>query len=87
MVRYVDIMHIDGETFIDYCSESDFNYSIKVGQKCKIIMIDSQCFIGKIHKINQESFILQLNDKDEKVEIICADIDDIFTEEEIGIIN
>ena len=56
-------------------------------------MKDKENTHGKIEKTESETingYIEQyevLRMMYEKVEIICADIDDIFTEEEIGIIN
>lgn len=35
MVRSVDTF-FNGESFINYCSDSDFNYTIYIGQKCKV---------------------------------------------------
>lgn len=32
MVRSVDTFFIDGEGFISYCSDSDFDYAIYIGQ-------------------------------------------------------
>lgn len=40
MVRSVDTFFINGESFINYCSDSDFNYTIYIGQKCKILFLE-----------------------------------------------
>lgn len=86
MVHYVDTINIDDEKFIDYCSENDFNYSIKIGEKCKVILVNKKCHIGTLHEIYENLFILQLVNG-ENVKINYSDIDDIFCEEEIGTIN
>lgn len=86
MVHCVDTINIDGEKFIDYCSENDFNYSIKIGEKCKVFLVNKKCYIGTLHEIYENLFILQLVNG-ENVKINYSDIDDIFCEEEIGTIN
>lgn len=86
MIHYVETIDMDGERFITYCSESDFDYSIKIGQKCKVVLINKITFSGTLYRINENSFILQLSGEDTK-EIIYSDIDDIFCEEEIGRID
>lgn len=86
MVHYVETIDIDDERFITYCSEDDFNYDIKIGQKCKVILMNESLIIGTLYSVNDESFILQLGNGD-NVEIIYSDINDIFSEEEIGMIN
>ena len=47
MVRSVDTFFIDGESFISYCSDSDFDYAIYIGQKCKVLR-NEKCFIGTL---------------------------------------
>ena len=51
MVRSVDTFFIDGESFISYCSDSDFDYAIYIGQKCKVLR-NEKCFIGTLYKVN-----------------------------------
>ena len=46
MVRSVDTFFIDGESFISYCSDSDFDYAIYIGQKCKVLR-NEKSFIGR----------------------------------------
>ena len=81
MVRSVDAFYIDDEKFISYCSESDFDYTIYIGQKCKV-------FIGTLCEVNsnENTFAIKQNNK-EIIEINCADVEEIFSEEEIGTIN
>lgn len=43
MVRSVDIFFTSGESFINYCSDNDFNYTIYIGQKCKVLR-NGKCF-------------------------------------------
>ena len=49
MVRSVDTFFIDGESFISYCSDSDFDYAIYIGQKCKVLR-NEKCFIGTLYE-------------------------------------
>ena len=70
MVRSVDTFFIDGEGFISYCSDSDFDYAIYIGQ------VNS----------NKNTFSIKQNNG-EIIEINCADVEEIFSEEEIGTIN
>ena len=49
MVRSVDTFFINGESFINYCSDSDFNYTIYIGQKCKVLR-NGKCFIQCVVK-------------------------------------
>lgn len=87
MVRYAEAMYMDGERFIDYCSESDMNYTIYIGEKCKII-INEKCFIGVLYKVNEDENTFILKQKNgEIIKICCSDIDDIFCEEEVGTIK
>lgn len=58
MVRNIDTFFINGESFINYCSDNDFNYTIYIGQKCKVLRNGN-----------------------------CADVEEIFSEEEFGTIN
>lgn len=45
MVRSVDIFIINGDSFINYCSDNDFNYTIYIGQKCKVLSRLKQKYI------------------------------------------
>ena len=76
MVRSVDIFIINGDSFINYCSDNDFNYTIYIGQKCTLYEVDS----------NKNTFSIKQNNG-EIIEINCADVEEIFSEEEIGTIN
>lgn len=51
MVRSVDTFFINGESFINYCSDSDFNYTIYIGQKCKVLR-NGKCFIGTLYEVD-----------------------------------
>lgn len=87
MIRSVDAFYIDDEKFISYCSESDFDYTIYIGQKCKVLK-NGKCFIGTLCEVNsnENTFAIKQNNK-EIIEINCADVEEIFSEEEIGTIN
>lgn len=87
MVRSVDIFFTSGESFINYCSYNDFNYTIYIGQKCKVSR-NGKCFIGTLHEVdlNKNTFSIKQNNG-EIIEINCADVEEIFSEEEIGTIN
>ena len=87
MVRSVDIFIINGESFINYCSDNDFNYTIYIGQKCKVLR-NEKCFIGTLYEVdsNKNTFSIKQNNG-EIIEINCADVEEIFSEEEIGTIN
>lgn len=84
MVRSVDIFIINGDSFINYCSDNDFNYTIYIGQKCKVLR-NEKCFIGTLYKVNsnKNTFSIKQNNG-EIIEINCADVEEIFSEEEIG---
>lgn len=84
MVRNVDIFIINGDSFINYCSGNDFNYTIYIGQKCKVLR-NGKYFIGTLHEVdsNKNTFSIKQNNG----EINCADVEEIFSEEEIGTIN
>ena len=82
MIRNVEIINIDGETFISYYSEGDFEYSIGIGQRCKVIL-DKKCFVGTVSKINDNSFTLRYDE--ESVEIALTDICNLYGEDEIEI--
>ena len=62
MVRSVDTFFINGESFINYCSDSDFNYTIYIGQKCKVLR-NGKCFIGTLYKVNsnKKTFSIKQN--------------------------
>ena len=77
MVHYVETIAIDGERFIDYCSEENFNYSIKIGQLCKVVLVNEDCYTGILYQVNENSFILQFRNG-ENMEINYSDIDDIL---------
>ena len=83
----VDTFFIDGEGFISYCSDSDFDYAIYIGQKCKVLR-NGKCFIGTLYDVdsNKNTFSIKQNNG-EIIEINCADVEEIFSEEEIGTIN
>lgn len=87
MVRSVDIFIINGDSFINYCSDNDFNYTIYIGQKCKVLR-NEKCFIGTLYEVdsNKNTFSIKQNNG-EIIEINCADVEEIFSEEEIGTIN
>ena len=87
MVRSVDIFFTSGESFINYCSDNDFNYTIYIGQKCKVLR-NGKCFIGTLYDVdsNKNTFSIKQNNG-EIIEINCADVEEIFSEEEIGTIN
>lgn len=87
MVRSVDIFIINGDSFINYCSDNDFNYTIYIGQKCKVLR-NGECFIGTLYKVNsnKKTFSIKQNNG-EIITINCVDVDEIFSEEEIGTIN
>lgn len=86
MVRIVDTFFINGESFINYCSDNDFNYTIYIGQKCKVLR-NGKCFIGTLHEVdsNKNTFSIKQNNG-EIIEINCADVEEVFSEEEIGTI-
>lgn len=73
MVRSVDIFIINGESFINYCSDNDFNYTIYIGQKCKVLR-NEKFFIGTLHEVgsNKNTFSIKQNNG-EIIEINCAD--------------
>lgn len=87
MVRSVDTFFINGESFINYCSDSDFNYTIYIGQKCKVLR-NGNCFIGTLYEVDstKNTFSIKQNNG-EIIEINCVDVEEIFSEEEIGTIN
>lgn len=86
MVRSVDTFFINGESFINYCSDNDFNYTIYIGQKCKVLR-NGKCFIGTLYEVdsNKNTFSIKQNNG-EIIEINCADVEEVFSEEEIGTI-
>ena len=53
MVRNIDTFFINGESFINYCSDNDFNYTIHIGQKCKVLR-NGKCFIGTLHEVDSD---------------------------------
>ncbi len=65
--------------FVSYCSEDDFEYSIRIGQRCKVIL-DEKCFVGTVSKINDNSFTLRCNE--ESIEITLTDIYNLYREDE-----
>ena len=87
MVRNVDTFFINGDSFINYCSDNDFNYTIYIGQKCKVLR-NGKYFIGMLHEVdsNKNTFSIKQNNG-EIIEINCADVEEIFSEEEFGTIN
>lgn len=87
MVRSVNTFFINGESFINYCSDNDFNYTIYIGQKCKVLK-NGKCFIGTLYEVdsNKNTFSIKQNNE-EIIEINCADVEEIFSEEEIGRVN
>ena len=87
MVRSVDAFYIDGKKFINYCSESDFDYTIYIGQKCKVLK-NGKYVIGMLCEVNsnENTFAIKQNNE-EIIEINCVDVEEIFSEEEIGTIN
>ena len=87
MVRSVDTFLINGESFINYWSDSDFTYTIYIGQKCKVLR-NGKCFIGTLYEVdsNKNTFSIKQNNG-EIIEINCVDVEEIFSEEEIGTIN
>lgn len=87
MAKSVDTFFINGESFINYCSDSDFNYTIYIGQKCKVLR-NGKCFIGTLYEVDSKknTFSIKQNNG-EIIEINCADVEEIFSEEEIGTIN
>ena len=84
MVRSIDTFCVNGESFINYCSNSDFNYTIYIGQPCKVLK-NGKCFMGTLYEVNsnKKTFSIKQNNK-EIIEINCVDVDEIFSEEEIG---
>ena len=87
MVRSVNTFFINGESFINYCSDNDFNYTIYIGQKCKVL-INEKFFLGTLYEVdsNKNTFSIKQNNE-EIIEINCADVEEIFSEEEIGRVN
>lgn len=81
------LAHSIEESFINYCSDNDFNYTIYIGQKCKVLR-NEKCFIGTLYEVdsNKNTFSIKQNNG-EIIEINCADVEEIFSEEEIGTIN
>ena len=87
MVRNVDIFIINGDSFINYCSGNDFNYTIYIGQKCKVLR-NGKYFIGTLHEVDSNKNTVSIKQNTgEIIEINCADVEEIFSEEEIGTIN
>jgi len=85
MIHTVGIYEDKEEKIISYCSENDFEHSLRIGQRCRVVT-ESHDFVGIVSCINEESFILQDNSRN-NVAVILSDIVDIFCEEEIGAIN
>jgi len=75
------------EQLIYYCSESDFEYAIYLNEKCKVIVNISskqqECYIGTLFDLDDDYFILRINDGF-LVKINFSDIEDIYSEKEIG---
>ena len=89
MVRSVDTFFINGESFINYCSDSDFNYTILYWTKSvKVFEKMESVFIGTLYEVdsNKNTFSIKQNNG-EIIEINCVDVEEIFSEEEIGTIN
>lgn len=55
--------------------------------KCKVLR-NEKCFIGTLYEVdsNKNTFSIKQNNG-EIIEINCADVEEIFSEEEIGTIN
>lgn len=68
-----------------YHSDDDFDFIIRIGEKCMVTTDEIKQLIGTISEINDDDFVLDTGDK--KVLIQCENIYDIHCEEEIGCIN
>ena len=84
MIRDIKMVVMDNEQFISYCSESDFDYTIYINQRCKII-INNIVTIGTLTELCNEREFAITKDDGHIMYIRYSDIDDIYSEEEIGL--
>lgn len=85
MIRSIETFCVDGEKFIDYYSENDFEYTVHVGQKCKVLK-NGKYFAGTLCDVNpdESTFSIKLSNE-EIMEISCGDIEEFLGEEELEI--
>ena len=85
MIRSIETFCVDGEKFIDYYSENDFQYTVLVGQKCKVLK-NGKYFAGTLCDVNpdESTFSIKLSNE-EIMEISCGDIEEFLGEEELEI--
>ena len=85
MIRSIETFCVDGEKFIDYYSENDFEYTVHVGQKCKVLK-NGKYFDGTLCDVNpdESTFSIKLSNE-EIMEISCGDIEEFLGEEELEI--
>lgn len=85
MIRSIETFCVDGEKFIDYYSENDFEYTVHVGQKCKALK-NGKYFAGTLCDVNpdESTFSIKLSNE-EIMEISCGDIEEFLGEEELEI--
>lgn len=85
---YIDSGTDIPEKYVIYYSNSDFEYAIPIGGRCRLTLDRNlgEWIKGVVIKIDLNSFVLQ-EDNGEKISILCNNIYDIHCEEEIGIIS
>ena len=74
------------ENLVVYCSDTDFDYSIAIDERCKVKLDSVIWKVGTIAKVDTDSFVLR-EDNGSQLTIYLCEVHDIHCEEEIGTIN
>lgn len=80
MVRYVQMVNIDNDKFIAYCSEDDYEYAIHIGDNV-FFKTSEEVGSGKLIDVNEETFVVQ---NENTKEILFSDVEEFFCEEEMN---
>ncbi len=81
---------LNSEKIIDYYSDSDFEYNLRVGDYCKVVLDredPTHWIFGIIVKINEEENSFSIKDSDgDIIKIECDHIHNICSKEELQIL-
>ena len=74
MIRSINTHFFDGEKFIEYCTEDDFEYPVRLGDKFMIITNDL-CIQGVLHDIDvdEKTFVIRKLDGELR-QLKCSDV-------------
>lgn len=72
-IRTLKTYFLDGEKFLEYCTENDYEYPVRLGERFMIVTNDL-CIQGRLYDIDVNADTFMIKTDNELLKFKCSDV-------------